>query len=423
MELSLAPIHEKNWRSPARRCKSNSGWRRSRSFFDCAFARGRKPRDASGSLARRSLFDRSQPSETREEADGRPGRIRPQSSAVSSNHHRCRLAGTSEVTLHLGCTRRTRRLPRPALGHGGLSSPTRQFPPSTTRIIPTRPSGATHTCSSWNAQTVAAYQFDTASNWLRRGESRLGLAALTLWSAGRSPIAFTPGGRRECRPHLLSSSRFPVLPTLRPAHTRPFPTAVPSDIGSNVESSVPNYEVHIIAQGTHPPLRTSSKGNRNDLYACRSSSRSELGPRSELLVTRLLRRKVAADARPVHPQSSAVFCGSRHSPRPEAEVTFISGVTADATVAATSFGAWMAIQPYPSISRPVRPVLFLHDQVGRPHVAARWNARRRHLSVRYRPELVGRRERRLGRGVGAVVGGSRDHVHARDGTDCRSYPL
>ena len=35
-------------------------------------------------------------------------------------------------------------------------------------------------------------------------------------------------------------------------------------------------------------------------------------------------------------------------PGREAEVTFISGVTADATVAATSFGAWFAFEPYPS---------------------------------------------------------------------------
>jgi serralysin len=35
-------------------------------------------------------------------------------------------------------------------------------------------------------------------------------------------------------------------------------------------------------------------------------------------------------------------------PGPEAGVTFISGVAADATVAATSFGAWTAFEPYPS---------------------------------------------------------------------------
>ena len=33
----------------------------------------------------------------------------------------------------------------------------------------------------------------------------------------------------------------------------------------------------------------------------------------------------------------------------ESEVTFISGVTSDATVAATSFGAWTAFEPRPSI--------------------------------------------------------------------------
>jgi serralysin len=46
------------------------------------------------------------------------------------------------------------------------------------------------------------------------------------------------------------------------------------------------------------------------------------------------------------------------SPTPrglESEVTFISGVTADATVAATSFGAWMAFQPYPSVPAQYNP--------------------------------------------------------------------
>jgi serralysin len=36
-------------------------------------------------------------------------------------------------------------------------------------------------------------------------------------------------------------------------------------------------------------------------------------------------------------------------PGRESEVTFISGVTSDATVAATSFGSWTAFEPYPSI--------------------------------------------------------------------------
>ena len=43
------------------------------------------------------------------------------------------------------------------------------------------------------------------------------------------------------------------------------------------------------------------------------------------------------------------------SPGREAEVTFISGVTADATVAATSFGAWFAFEPYPSIPAQYNP--------------------------------------------------------------------
>src|SRR3954451_5405332 len=39
----------------------------------------------------------------------------------------------------------------------------------------------------------------------------------------------------------------------------------------------------------------------------------------------------------------------------ESEVTFISGVTADAKVAATSFGAWTAFEPYPSIPAQYNP--------------------------------------------------------------------
>jgi hypothetical protein len=39
----------------------------------------------------------------------------------------------------------------------------------------------------------------------------------------------------------------------------------------------------------------------------------------------------------------------------QAEVAFISGATADATVAATSFGAWTAFEPYPSIPAQYNP--------------------------------------------------------------------
>ena len=42
-------------------------------------------------------------------------------------------------------------------------------------------------------------------------------------------------------------------------------------------------------------------------------------------------------------------------PGQESEVTFISGVTSDATVAATSFGAWTAFQPNPSIPAQYNP--------------------------------------------------------------------
>ena len=42
-------------------------------------------------------------------------------------------------------------------------------------------------------------------------------------------------------------------------------------------------------------------------------------------------------------------------PGRQSEVTFISGVTSDATVAATSFGAWGAFEPYPSIPAQYNP--------------------------------------------------------------------
>ena len=108
-------------------------------------------------------------------------------------------------------------------------------------------------------------------------------------------------------------------------------------------------------------------------------------------------------------------------PGREAEVTFISGVTADAKVAATSFGAWFAIEP-PSNPAQYNPYYSKTTKLGDPT-----------LQLAGTPAVVTYQfgtdpnwsddERRLGRGVGAVVGGSRDHVHARDRTDCRSYPL
>jgi serralysin len=53
-------------------------------------------------------------------------------------------------------------------------------------------------------------------------------------------------------------------------------------------------------------------------------------------------------------------------PGREAEVTFISGVTADATVAATSFGAWTAFQPYPSIPAQYDPYYSYTTKLGDP---------------------------------------------------------
>src|SRR3954471_4830580 len=50
----------------------------------------------------------------------------------------------------------------------------------------------------------------------------------------------------------------------------------------------------------------------------------------------------------------------------QSEVTFISGVTADATVAATSFGAWTAFQPYPSIPAQYDPYYSYTTKLGDP---------------------------------------------------------
>ena len=49
------------------------------------------------------------------------------------------------------------------------------------------------------------------------------------------------------------------------------------------------------------------------------------------------------------------FAATASPPGLESEVTFISGVTADAKVAATSFGAWTAFEPYPSIPAQYNP--------------------------------------------------------------------
>ena len=69
---------------------------------------------------------------------------------------------------------------------------------------------------------------------------------------------------------------------------------------------------------------------------------------------------------PFHPQSSAVFLAPVAPPGREAEVTFISGVAADATVAATSFGAWAAFQPYPSIPAQYNPYYSYTTKLGDP---------------------------------------------------------
>ena len=110
-------------------------------------------------------------------------------------------------------------------------------------------------------------------------------------------------------------------------------------------------------------------------------------------------------------------------PGREAEVTFISGVTADATVAATSFGAWFAFEPYPSNPAQYNPYYSKTTKWGDPTLQLAGTPAVVTYQFDTDFEMVQRRERRLGRDVGAVVGGSRDHVHARDRTDCRSYLL
>src|SRR4051812_33101569 len=60
------------------------------------------------------------------------------------------------------------------------------------------------------------------------------------------------------------------------------------------------------------------------------------------------------------------FSATVSPPGLESEVTFISGVTADRKVAATSFGAWTAFQPYPSIPAQYDPYYSYTTKWGDP---------------------------------------------------------
>ena len=110
-------------------------------------------------------------------------------------------------------------------------------------------------------------------------------------------------------------------------------------------------------------------------------------------------------------------------PGREAEVTFISGVTADATVAATSFGAWFAFEPYPSIPAQYNPYYSNTTKWGDPTLQLAGTP----AVVTYQFDTDSNwsddEKGAWGAASGAVVGGSRDHVHAHDRTDCRSYLL
>ena len=92
---------------------------------------------------------------------------------------------------------------------------------------------------------------------------------------------------------------------------------------------------------------------------------------------------------PFFPTTSLLPAGNPRS-------AFISGVTSDATVAATSFGSWTAFEPLPSIPAQYNPYYSNATKWGDPTLSARWNARRRHLSVRSGFGLVGPRSKTPG---------------------------
>ena len=189
------------------------------SFFDYKRARP-QARDASGSL-------RGVPSRLIATVrNARKGRCQPRSNSPATQRRRLRPRPLRPIcnprSPSSRASRRMRRLPRPALGHGGLSSPTRQFLPSTIRIIPTRPSGATPHCNSLERPPPSPISSIRSRTGLRRRKT----PGAQLWRCGRQKSRLRSRSRQDRLPISPSiSSRFPVLPTLRPAHTSPFPTA------------------------------------------------------------------------------------------------------------------------------------------------------------------------------------------------------
>ena len=107
-------------------------------------------------------------------------------------------------------SRRTRRLPRPVLGHGLHSSPTRQIPPSTIRIIPKRPSGATPRCSSLERPPSSPI----SSILTRNGPTTRKAPGARRWRCGRRKSRSRSRSRQD---------RLPILPSISkmsPAHSR-----------------------------------------------------------------------------------------------------------------------------------------------------------------------------------------------------------
>ena len=97
---------------------------------------------------------------------------------------------------------------------------------------------------------VVTYQFDPNRTGQRTRRSAWG-AALALWSA-EVAITFTPAARTQLPTSPSISSRFPVIPTLRPAHSSPFPTARPRSSAATSRAF----------PGPAPSSRSISRANR-----------------------------------------------------------------------------------------------------------------------------------------------------------------
>jgi hypothetical protein len=110
-------------------------------------------------------------------------------------------------------------------------------------------------------------------------------------------------------------------------------------------------------------------------------------------------------------------------PNLQSEVTFISGVAADATVAATSFGAWGAFEPYPSIPAQYNPYYSNATKWGDPTLQLAGTPAVVTYQFDTGSDWSAPEKKRVGRSSGAVVGRSRDYVHAHGRTDCRSHLL